>query len=137
TVTGTPGKPGQVDLPDLSLIGPNIVINQVENTAEVQGLGSMRMVSTTDLEGRKLDKPTPIFITWKQGMNFTGKHARFDGFVQADQENTTLLCQTMQVYLNRAVSLSQRPGDSREPGRDAANIDKVVCEAAQDTPQGV
>src|SRR5207249_10468295 len=50
--------------------------------------------------------------------------------------NTTLLCQVMQVYLNRPVSLSQRAGDSPAAGKDPANIDKVVCDAGGQ-PQGV
>jgi lipopolysaccharide export system protein LptA len=137
TVTGTLERPGEVHLPDLSLIGPNVVIDQRENVAEVQGLGSMRMISTTDFDGKKLAKPTPLTVTWKQGMRFTGKQAVFRGFVQADQENTTLLCQTMQVDLNRPVSLKQRPGEPRPAGGEPANVDKVVCDAGPDRPQGV
>src|SRR5439155_1302329 len=98
TVTGSAAVPGEVHTPDLSLIGPFIVIDQVDNVAEVQGMGSMRMVSTTDFEGKKLAKPTPLDVTWKQRMRFTGKNAVFHGFVQASQDNTTLLCQVMQVY---------------------------------------
>lgn len=139
TVKGTLVAPGEVHLPDLSLVGPAIVIDQVENTAEVQGIGSMTMVSTTDFEGKKLTKPTPLLVTWKQGMRFTGKQAVFRGSVQADQQNTTLLCQTMQVDLNRAVSLRQQAGDPRAggAGREPANVDKVICDAGPDRPQGV
>jgi lipopolysaccharide export system protein LptA len=136
TVTGPNARPGEVHLPDVSLIGPQVVIDQVENVVDVAGLGSMRMVSATDFEGKKLTKPTPIDITWMQGMRFTGKQAVFRGNVQAVQENTTLLCQTMQVDLNRPISLSQRanePGAGREP----ANVDKVICDAGPDRPQGV
>jgi lipopolysaccharide export system protein LptA len=157
TVTGTVAVPGEVHTPDLSMLGPFIVIDQVENVAEVQGLGSMRMISKSDLDGKKLDDPTPITITWKQGMKFTGQHARFHGNVQADQDNTTLLCQTMQVYLNRPVSLrqqrvgeqrigeqkvaepragEQRVGEPQTPDKEPATIDKVVCEGG-DQPQGV
>jgi lipopolysaccharide export system protein LptA len=134
-VTGTLASPGEVHLPDLSLLGPFIVINQVENTAEVQGLGSMRMVSTTDFEGKKLAEPTPLVVTWKQQMRFTGKQAMFVGAVQADQDHTTVLCETMQVDLNRPVSLNPKAGDPRQ-GRDAANVDRVVCDAGG-RPQGV
>ena len=130
-------RPGEVHLPDLSLIGPHIVIDQVENVAEVQGVGSMTMISTTDFEGKKLAKPTPLTVTWKQGMRFTGKQAVFRGSVQADQENTTLLCQTMQVDLNRPVSLRQQAGDPRTGGAEPANVDKVICDAGPDRPQGV
>ncbi len=139
TVKGTLEKPGEVHLPDLSLIGRIVVIDQVENTADVEGPGCMTMISTTDFDGKKLAKPTPLNVTWKQGMRFTGKQAVFRGFVQADQENTTVLCQTMQVDLSRAVSLSQRPADARPgtPAQEPAKVDKVVCDAGPDRPQGV
>ena len=136
---GVPEKPGEVHLPDLSLIGRTIVINQVENTADVEGAGCMTMISATDFDGKKLAKPTPLNVTWKQGMRFTGKQAVFRGFVQADQQNTSVLCQTMQVDLSRAVSLSQRPADTRPgtPAEEPAKVDKVVCDAGPDRPQGV
>jgi hypothetical protein len=139
TVTGTLERPGEVHLPDLSLIGPHVVIDQKENVAEVEGVGSMRMISTSDFDGKKLAKPTPLIVTWKQGMRFTGKQAVFRGFVQADQENTTVLCQTMQVDLNRPVSLRQQAGAARTgtPGQEPAKVDKVICDAGPDRPQGV
>jgi lipopolysaccharide export system protein LptA len=136
TVTGTIDQPGEVHLPDISLIGPTVVIDQVENVAEVQGLGSMRMTSATDFDGKKLAKPTPMTVTWKQGMRFTGKQAVFRGFVQADQETTTILCQTMQVDLTKPVSLNQQRETGRTPSPDPATVDKVVCDAGPDRPQG-
>jgi lipopolysaccharide export system protein LptA len=136
TVTGTIDQPGEVHLPDISLIGPTVVIDQVENVAEVQGLGSMRLISKTDFDGKTLAKPTPMTVTWKLGMRFTGKQAVFRGFVQADQENTTILCQSMQVDLNRPVSLNEQRGTTRAAGTEPATVDKVVCDAGPDRPQG-
>jgi lipopolysaccharide export system protein LptA len=129
-VTGSPQAPGEVHMPDLSLLGPNITIDQVENTAEVLGIGSMRMASTTDFEGKKLSQPADLTVTWKEKMRFTGQHALFTGFVHAEQEDTSLLCQTMQVFLNRPVSLAQRTGEARAPGAAPASVDKVVCDNA-------
>jgi lipopolysaccharide export system protein LptA len=100
------------------------------------------MISATDFDGKKLAKPTPLIVTWKQGMRFTGRQAVFRGFVQADQESTTVLCDNMQVDLNKSVSLKQqaagtRTKDSKAPAEEQANVDKVICDAGPDNPQGV
>lgn len=137
TVSGTTAAPGEVHFPELSLLGPNIVIDQVENVAEIQGMGSMRVSSTTDLQGNKLTQATPLEITWKRSMKFNGKDARFDGLVQAHQGNTEVLCESMLVYLNRPVSLNQQINEQRGAGKEAANVDKVICDSGADKPQGV
>jgi lipopolysaccharide export system protein LptA len=137
-VKGTLQSPGQVTFPDLELIGPFIKIDQVENTAEVQGIGSMRIESQTDMEGKKLDKPVPLTVTWKRKMHFNGQCALFHGHVQADQADTSLLCNNMQVFLNKAVSLSQQTGQSPSADSSAANVDKVICDnQGQELPQPV
>jgi lipopolysaccharide export system protein LptA len=137
-VTGNLQTPGEVKLPDLELIGPFIRIDQIENVAEVQGIGSMRLESQTDMHGQKLDKPTPLMITWKNKMRFNGQLALFHGHVQADQGDTSLLCNNMQVFLNRAVSLNQKPGQPRQADSSPANIDKVICDnQGQELPQPV
>src|SRR5262249_1570772 len=87
-VTRPVNAPGRVTLPELELMGPFIKIDQVENTAEVQGIGSMRIESQTDMQGKKLDKPVPLTVFWKQKMHFNGLVALFHGHVQADQADT-------------------------------------------------
>lgn len=138
-VKGDLQNPGEVALPELELIGPYIKIDQVENTAEVVGIGSMKFESQTDLQGKKLDKPMPLMVTWKQKMRFNGTTALFHGHVQADQADTSLLCNNMQVFLNRPVSLQQpQPGKPKGPDSSAANVDKVICDnQGQTLPQPV
>src|SRR5205085_7612521 len=137
-VMGTPEAPGEVHLPELSLLGPRIKIDQVENTAEVTGIGSMLMESQTDFQGKKLDKPSPLTVTWKQRMTFNGQQAVFHGFVQAEQDATSVLCHHMQAFLNRPVSLSQQPGLAKGPNQEPAGIDKVICDnQGQELPQPV
>ena len=67
-ILGPYGRPAEVHFPDLSLIGPRITIDQPENVAEVQGAGSMRLLTQTDLSGNKLSKPTELTVLWKQSM---------------------------------------------------------------------
>jgi hypothetical protein len=126
-VTGDLDRPAEVHLPDLSLTGPTVILHQVDNVAEVQGPGGMKILSTTDFQGNKLDKPSELHIYWRQEMHFNGILARFQGSVQADQDNTKLTCHGMQVTLDRPVRLNQQqPGAG--PAAKAANVEKVVCE---------
>jgi lipopolysaccharide export system protein LptA len=137
-VKGNLDSPGQVTLPELELIGPFIRLDQIENVAEVTGIGSMRIESQTDIQGKKLEKPAPLTITWKQKMRFNGQAALFHGHVQADQGDTSLLCNNMQVFLNKPVTLNPQSGQPRSPDASAANIDKVICDnQGQDTRQPV
>lgn len=129
-IAGDPDRPAEVHLPDLSLIGPTVMLHQVDNVAEVQGPGAMKILSTTDFQGNKLAKPTELLITWRQEMHFNGLLARFQGNVQADQENTRLLCHGMQVTLDRPVRLSQQSAANGPAASKSVNIEKVVCETA-------
>jgi lipopolysaccharide export system protein LptA len=141
TDTESSARPAEVHFPDLSLIGPRITIDQAENEAAVEGVGSMRLVTQTDMSGNKLAKPTPLEVHWKQSMHFGGKVAQFHGNVQADQDNTRLLCSNMEVQLDRPVSLNQ-PGQLSRPRAGAANppaeppvgVDTVICDGTAAGP---
>jgi len=126
-ITGDPDRPAEVHLPEISLLGPIIIINQDQNDAEVKGPGTMRLVSTTDLQGNKLAKPTDLLVSWRQEMYFNGTIARFQGHIQASQDNTRLLCDGMEVTLDQEVKLNQTASE-KKPGAKQATIAKVVCE---------
>lgn len=122
TVTG---DLAEVKLDKLNIIGPEVNIDQKENKAWVNGLGSMRMPSDTSLtSGEKLTKPTELTVYWNRDMFFNGKYALFHGGVQAEQENGRLACHTMQVYLDRFVSLRQSEKKDGTP----AKVSKLVCD---------
>jgi lipopolysaccharide export system protein LptA len=122
-VSGDPDRPAEVSFPDLALAGPSVKIDQVENVAEVIGPGAMRLQSTTDFQGNKLAKSSELLVTWRQEMHFNGTIATFQGQVQADQENTRLLCHSMQVTLDQTVKFAQQAGGNKQ----TANVKKVVC----------
>jgi lipopolysaccharide export system protein LptA len=127
-ITGDADRPAEVHLPDLSLAGPTVILHQVENVAEVQGPGAMNILSTTDFQGNKLEKPTELLITWRQEMHFNGTLAQFQGAVQADQDNTRLTCHVMQVTLDKPVRLNQQQPAAGPGAARAANVEKVLCE---------
>jgi hypothetical protein len=143
-VTGIEGaneqtdKWGVVRFDKLTMFGFDIVVNQRDNTSNVVGRGSMEIVSNTDMEGKKLEKPTTMTIYWKHKMDFLGadKLIYYHGGVQGYQEDSRLKCEWMQVLLDRPVYLNQdlkpktppkklKPGEKKES--DSPNIDTVMC----------
>ena len=113
-VTGNKADPtgpkwGMVQNDQLTLYGFKIVIDQRANEAHVDGEGSMLMLSSSDLEGKKLEKPTPMTIYWQHKMDFFGtdKLIYYHGEVKGFQETHRVRCEWMQVLLDRPVYLNQ------------------------------
>jgi hypothetical protein len=103
--------------------GPTVTIDQTTNKAWVNGHGRMEMESNANFQGDKLKKTVPVNVYWQKTMYFDGQFAEFHGGVQAQQENALLLCQTMQVFLDREVSLKE--GDKGGP---PARIRRLIAD---------
>jgi hypothetical protein len=115
--------PAQLQLGELFLLGPKVFINQKENTANIEGVGAMRMPSKTTFDGGKPTKPgTNLTVEWTQKMLFNGRDADFCGGVVAYQDDSTLRCQTLQVALDRTVSLK-----AGQKGDQPAKVEKVIA----------
>jgi lipopolysaccharide export system protein LptA len=125
-VTGNSQNLAQVQLNKITIHGHEVQIDQVINTAKVDGAGHMLLLTATDFEGNKLAKPTELVIHWDKAMRFDGKHAEFSGGIQAEQNASRLLCQEMQVYLDRSVSFKQG-----EPNGQPAKVEYLVCDQRQ------
>ena len=118
---------GVVRFDKLTMFGFDIVVSQRDNTSNVTGRGSMEIISGTDMEGKKLEKPSTMTIYWKHKMDFLGtdKLIYYHGAVQGYQEDSRLKCEWMQVLLDRPVYLNQdlkpktpakkpKPGEKKE-----------------------
>src|SRR5262249_40263852 len=121
TVTG---ETAEVQLDKLTIFGPEVNIDQKENKAWVNGPGAMRMPSSADLNGGKKETPTELTVYWARDMFFNGKYALFHGNVQAEQDASRLTCDTMQVLLDRFVSLKGENDRSKPPAR----VENLVCD---------
>jgi hypothetical protein len=112
----------------------------------------MRLLSTTDTKGEKLEKPTWIDIYWETRMEFDGPQQliNYEGRVAAKQiepeasktpnlvKDNCLTSERMQVRLDRPVYLNQslNTNDAKDPkepknkkGDDnSPKIDKILCE---------
>lgn len=117
------GDLAQVQLDKLSILGPEVNIDQRANKAWVQGVGAMRMPSQAGFDGKKLAKTTDLVVQWNKSMFFNGKEAEFHGGIQAEQDNARLICQTMRVTLDRVVSM--REG---ERASQPAKVQTLLCD---------
>ena len=121
----------------LTIFGFHIMIDQRNDTGVVNGAGQMEILSTTDAEGKKLDKPSTMFILWTRRMDFFGadKLIYYHGGVQAYQDNSRCYCEWMQVLLDRPVYLDpERRDKAKSPPKpgvkeqdDNAKIDTIMC----------
>lgn len=131
-VFGNSRNLASVQFNKMSILGPEVTIDQRSNKAEVHGFGSMRMLSETNFEGAKLAQPTVLIVQWKDNMNFEGKFAEFYGNVQATQENSRLLCQRMTASFDRPISLK----DGNKAGQNP-KVDNLMCDQSVEIEEKV
>jgi hypothetical protein len=121
-VLAVTGDHAQVQLNKIFILGSEVNIDQTSNESWVNGAGIMRMLSTANFDGTKLEKPTELTVTWDKSMFFNGHDAKFQGLVRAAQDNGHLACDAMQVTFDRTISLKE--GDK---GTQPARVQDLLC----------
>ncbi|HXD86097.1 MAG TPA: hypothetical protein VN641_06370, partial [Urbifossiella sp.] len=115
--------------------------NQINNSADVEGRGSLRMPANNNLSGGALKQPSVIVIHWRDRMVFRGaaKLAQFYGKVTALQNDSEVRCHEMHVQFDRPIDFSRRgpaapkpPPAKGQPADDNPKIDTVRCHPAPD-----
>jgi hypothetical protein len=131
TVFGTPTKPGEVHQEEMSLLGPKIVLDQVHNSAAVEGRGALTMPTNSDFAGGELKQAEVIVIHWRDSMLFRGalRSAEFTGKVYARQTDSWVLCNSMLVKFDRPVYFNpvQKRAAANDKPNEKAKIDTVYC----------
>ncbi|MCS7167985.1 MAG: hypothetical protein RMI91_12255 [Gemmatales bacterium] len=125
---GTPAQPAYVQLGAVALRGPVIKLDQVLNTIDVEGLGSMRLPSRNDFQGQPLREPVEVVVDWNQSMFFDGRLAEFDGGVQAVQGQSRLACRRLSLLLDRKVSFREQKTSDLKRSEPAAGLSRLMCE---------
>jgi lipopolysaccharide export system protein LptA len=125
-VTGNARELAWVQLDKLTMQGKEVNIDQRANRSWINDIGVMQMLTATDFEGNKLAHPTQVTIHWNKEMHFDGKQAFFSGGVTAEQNNSRLRCQEMQVTLDRPVSFKEGEKNSA-----SAKVEHLVCDHGQ------
>jgi hypothetical protein len=137
-VIGQPGEPAFVQLDKLSIMGPTVNIDQPNNKAWVNGVGSMKLPSKNDFQGNALKEPVDITIFWSKQMYFDGAErlAEFDdsktGGVVAMQGGARLACRHLQILLDQPVSLK-----GREKGQPEPSLHRLLCDQEVRLERGI
>lgn len=156
-VLGTNEKLAFVQFEDTVITGPDVDINQPNNTVVVKGRGQLRMPSSTDLAGTPLGEKSEMLVDYHQGMTFKGelRTAEFIGQVQAVQlpperkantvakvpvnagpwQRSYVICHRLTVVFDRPVYFNQMKQSANAPAgardvakKDDAKIERVLCE---------
>ena len=117
------GDLAQLRMDRILIVGPEVNIDQANNKAWVTGIGAMQMESSTNFQGGKLEKPVPLEVHWNKSMLFNGMYAEFHGGIQAEQQNSRLACQSLQVHFDKPISLKEG-NKSGQPAR----VSHMVCD---------
>ncbi len=99
-IVGTQTQPASVTIGEFTVTGEQVNVNVLDEWAQVPGAGRMTFQSHKDLDGRQLERPIPVSITWEEWMKFQGRENRsvFSGDVHATSAGgTTFDCQQLVV----------------------------------------
>ncbi len=97
--SGESGSPASLQMEDFSIQGRTINLDAGRQDAQVPGAGRLSFSSRIDLDGREVDPPIPIAVTWTEGMMFQGaaNEAAFIGGVHAASSESTLDCERLRL----------------------------------------
>ena len=132
-VTGSEDRPGEVHYDSMSILGPVVEIDQIQNKAKVIGRGALQMPANSDLSGAELTQAEVITIHWRDKMEFRGatKYAEFFGKVSARQAESWVVCHAMHVTIDRPVYFNQatrkEPAKRGTKGKENPALETVSC----------
>jgi hypothetical protein len=142
TVYGWQHRAGEVHQEDTALIGPEVVLDQLHNSAFVKGRGALTMPSGSDLAGNELARAETIVIQFRDRMDFKGalRSAEFEGKVTARQGASEVACSAMHVKFDRPIYFNQTQKKAPPPAKgpippngakggadDKAKVETVFC----------
>lgn len=115
------GSPARIEGRDLKLSGRHIFMDRFRNQLTVDGIGSLSVPVSRDLEGNSLSEPRPLDIDWQQGMSLDGQQGVIHGGVIARTDRQRLLTETLEMYFDRPLPF-------RDPDEAAApKIERLRC----------
>ena len=103
-IMAPPGRLAEVHLEDFAITGQHIELDAAEPWALVPGSGEVEFYSDQDLDGKKLERPLPVVVSWEGKMELRGgvNQLHFEQGVRAtstDQgrEHYTLDCHKLSL----------------------------------------
>ncbi len=82
------------------IVGPRVAFSETEGKARVTGAGELELPATTDLQGRRREKPEPLIVQWTKNMLFDDDRnfAHFDGNVKTTTGGSRMNAQSLWIY---------------------------------------
>ncbi|HEY3245822.1 MAG TPA: hypothetical protein VGM03_20950 [Phycisphaerae bacterium] len=101
-VVGPASGPATVKIENAAIMGRTIELDATRPYAHVPGAGRLSFITQQDLDGKQLDKATPVVVTWSHDMTFRGNGsgsstATFLGDVHAVSEDSTFDAPEMSI----------------------------------------
>lgn len=99
TILGQTESPAHVETNDFYMRGPRILMDVTTMSAEVPGAGLLRFYTSQDLDGRPVDKPVPVVVSWNKHMLLDGEAntGLFSGGVMARSESSSMNCSELSL----------------------------------------
>jgi len=139
-LTGKPDAPARIEQGSNRLIGREIRLDQTDDSAAVDGAGTLDFVTKKDASGNDLPEPRAVKVQWAKAMNFSGKKrtAEFTGDVALDSALDDVRCQELQLVFTEQLgepnspavavaAVAKKPAGEPvgpSPSADAAKADK-------------
>ena len=128
---GSRGDLAELHMDRLVVVGPEIEVDQGDNTATVDGDGYMQMENTTDFQGNPLKKPEWLTVYWKKLMRFEGSFAEFHGDIEAQQAHSRLPARRCKSTSTSPSPSATSGGPRRRTaprGEEPARAKKLLCD---------
>jgi len=119
-IVGSGDQSARVELGDYFIRGPRIDVDVETQSAEVPGAGTLRFMTRQDLDGRAVDKPIPVVLSWDKHMWLAGDRntGRIVGNVRAVSETVILDCDDeMRLQFEDVARPTPASRPSRQGGR--------------------
>lgn len=99
SIVGDKIAPAHAETGDFYIRGPQILMDVSAQSAQVPGAGMLRFYTSQDLDGRPVDKPIPVVVTWsgRMALDGQGNTGLFAGEVRVRSDNSTLDCRELML----------------------------------------
>ena len=116
SIVGDEQEPAHAETGDFYIRGPRVLMDVRTQSAQVPGAGMLRFYTSQDLDGRPVDKPIPVVVTWANRMALDGQSniGLFSGSVKAHSDNSSLDCRELTLrFQNLPKPAATQPGGVR------------------------
>ena len=112
------GKPARIEQGSNMLSGPEIHLDERDESARVAGAGRLSFLTRKDFNGGELPEPRRVDIGWDKQMEYHGRTstATFIGGVKLDSGPEHMECHKMGLLFEKEASTTQPAGRSGSPG---------------------